>query len=168
SPPGTKTAWRITKPEVGVQDEAIDTVIAAVEQVGVVVGEFIGGHRQHTIRAQFGRSTARRATFSEPGLRKSVESCFGNSYPRLPGFAASSRRSPRPLRPTAPPRNWCARSVAPPPYKPRQTNAPFPAHSCRTVVSSSCRLCSCPGNTPPCEKSRRRHSTRSRIHRHSS
>ena len=24
SPPGTKTTWRITKPEVGIQDEAID------------------------------------------------------------------------------------------------------------------------------------------------
>jgi hypothetical protein len=43
SPPGTKTTWRITKPEVGIQDEAIDTVVAAVKQIGVVVGELIGG-----------------------------------------------------------------------------------------------------------------------------
>jgi hypothetical protein len=74
SPPGTKTTWRITKPKVGIQDEAIDTVVAAVKQIGVVVGELIGGHSQHTIRAQFGGSTARRATFSEPRLRKSVDS----------------------------------------------------------------------------------------------
>jgi hypothetical protein len=72
SPLGTKTTWGITKSEVGIQNHAIDTVVAAVKQIGVVVGEIIGGHSQHTIRAQFGGSTARRATFLEPALQKSV------------------------------------------------------------------------------------------------
>jgi hypothetical protein len=44
SPPGTKTARRITKPEVGVQDEAIDTVIAAVEQVRRDIDSEHAGH----------------------------------------------------------------------------------------------------------------------------
>jgi hypothetical protein len=65
---------------VGIQDHAVDTVVAAVKQIGVVVGELIGGHSQHTIRAEFARSTARRATFSESGLRKSGAILRGKSW----------------------------------------------------------------------------------------
>jgi hypothetical protein len=77
-PPGPKPARRVAQSKVGVQNDTVHAVVAAIEKIAVVVAEFIGIHGRYSTTAQLRPSTARRAIFSEHSLRKSVDSYLLN------------------------------------------------------------------------------------------
>jgi hypothetical protein len=49
SPPKTEAPRRVTKWEVGVQNSAIDAVVATVEEIAVVCAELVRGHEPRVV-----------------------------------------------------------------------------------------------------------------------
>src|SRR5215510_3849953 len=72
-PPESKAARRVAQSKVGVQNNTVHAIVAAIEIIAVIVAEFIGIHGCYSTTAQLRSSTARRAIFSEHRLRKSVD-----------------------------------------------------------------------------------------------
>src|SRR5437870_4545208 len=62
-PPRPKAARRVAQSKVGVQNDTVHAVVAAIQKIGVVVAEFIGIHGRYSTTAQLRPSTARRAIF---------------------------------------------------------------------------------------------------------
>src|SRR4030095_2211955 len=62
-PPGPKPARRVAQSKVGVQNDTVHAVVAAIEKIAVVVAEFIGIHGRYSTTASLLDSTAPKGPF---------------------------------------------------------------------------------------------------------
>src|SRR6202022_50104 len=76
-PPHTEPAWIMAHAEVGVQNNAIDAIVATAQQILIESAQPVRHGGQATGTLTPASNCPAGATFSQPGLRKSV-----GSYPR--------------------------------------------------------------------------------------
>ena len=76
SPPGTKATRRVSQPKVAIQNDTIDTVVAAIKQIRIVVAEFIGSHDRDNSRSTLYLQLPRQGPLFGAQSPKSVASYF--------------------------------------------------------------------------------------------
>ena len=72
APPHPEPAWIMPHAEIRVQDNAIDAIVAAAQQIPIESAQPVRHERQVTGTLPPASNCPAGATFSQPGLRKSV------------------------------------------------------------------------------------------------